>query len=292
MRVTFLIRKRQLPGTALHNAARYDADYLKAVGHASEVIATPEGDMLPVLDTDLVVIEGACWVPVEMVQKLTRKHRVIVRVHAAPAFLYFEFPGQSATDYCKACRALGVTIAYVSEELAERFNAAALPIVYPVGPLPEWEHSLTAAVHSVRADRVDIGAFGAMRPLKNHMGMLFDVIKARDTWFKDRAFYFHVNATRAEDRGHYILGELKSVCRETGIHLVGHDWIEPAKFKAEVIPSMTVGMFGTFAESFCLTAADFVAAGVPSVLSNSIPWAGIRGSLVDQLYECIVRPHE
>jgi hypothetical protein len=73
------------------------------------------------------------------------------------------------------------------------------------------------------------------------------------------------------------------------------EWRNPEDFRHFVAPSMSVGMFGSYAESFCLTAADFVSAGVPCVLSCHIPWA-YQGcptdvnSLANKLHECLMLP--
>lgn len=271
MRVTFLIRERQLPGTAMHNAAAYDADYLKSIGHATALFIAPEGDRLPdltLLESDLVIIEGAGWVPLDRINRLlTRGIRVIVRVHAAPEFLYYEFPGVSVSAYIERVKAAGALVGFVSPELADLWpGGVRLPICYP----------LPSAVPDVPlygyGNPVHIGCFGAIRPLKNHTGQLLAVSEARNTWFKGTEFYFHVNSDRIEGAGH-VLAELREIGRALSISIVGHSWLPPAEFRTDVIPQMTLGMFGSFAESFCLTAADFVAAGIPSVLGSHILWA-------------------
>lgn len=279
MRVTFLIRERQLPGTAMHNAARYDQAHLDSLCHNAQVIAVPEGDRLPQVGSkgELVVIEGAGWVALDQVARLvSRGASVIVRCHAAPEFLYYEFPGPvPTTTYLEQARDAGATLGFVSAELAGRFKGTYLPIHYPVGPYRAFKR---------RSDeQVDVGCFGAIRPLKNHMGELVAIARAQV--IEGGPFAMHINSTRVEGCS-TILPELKAAAKAFGVNLVCHDWQEDFRSLAR---TMTVGLFGSFAESFCLTAADFVAESIPAALCGHIPWAeGARGTDVASLSTSLI----
>lgn len=289
MTVTFLIRDRQLKGSALQNAARYDAAYLNNRKIQASVLALGEGDTLQPYSSydigDVVIIEGAGWVTPEVIRMMRRAaKRVIVRVHAAPEFLYFERPGTSAVKYIREARELGAEIAYVSDRLAAQLGGTYLPINYPVGS-PSLD--LQTDVRTL-----NVGCFGSIRPLKNHVGQLIALGAARGH-IKQRNVRFHINSTRIEGTG-FILAELEHLAHELEIPLVKHDWHDTEYFRASVIPQMQLGLFGSFAESFCLTAADFVAAGVPSVLSKHIPWAQSRhcGTDTESIAQSIVRALE
>lgn len=292
MRVTFLIRKRQLPGTALENAANYDAAYLQSRGVTAQVIAVPEGDMVmpDQLAGETVVVEGAGWVPVGMLEKLIRRDcSVIVRVHAAPEFLYSELPGTTITPYLNAAQLVGARLGFVSKKLARWMDGEYIPIRYPVA---DWTGRSNGPT---RTDGdIHLGAFGAVRPLKNHFGQMVAAAKTKGVWWPERRFYFHINATRIEG-GPGIVEELEAFGRRVGIALIRHSWEDPDVFKDKVIPLCNVGMFASFAESFCLTAADFVSANVPCVLSRHIPWsvAGCptdTGGIANALWSAIERP--
>lgn len=43
MRITFVVRQRSMPGTALQNAARYDAEFLARQGHDVRIVEVHEG---------------------------------------------------------------------------------------------------------------------------------------------------------------------------------------------------------------------------------------------------------
>lgn len=294
MRITLLNFERQLAGTALHNAAGYDAAYLTQAGHAAtrESISLDNvGDRFAwaeIAASDLVVIEGACWAPLTMLQWLSSHGvTVVVRVHAAPEFLYSEFPGMCAVDYIRKCWAAGIMTGFVSAELAERFDSEALPIVYPDSPPP-------ARVDLRTLEYIRVGAFGAIRPMKNHIGQLLALGEAKSRWFGHQSFSFHINSTRIEgDTG--VLSELRHLAEVLGIRLACHPWESQEHFKATVIPSMDMGMFASLAESYCITAADFVSAGKPVVLGKHIPWAFAGcGSTVAEISEavrlCITEP--
>jgi glycosyltransferase involved in cell wall biosynthesis len=154
-----------------------------------------------------------------------------------------------------------------------------LPINYPI--TNQWGTYSRPGVKGF-----DVGCFGSIRPLKNHVGQLLALGAARGH-IKQPHVYFHINSTRIEGTG-FILTELEELARELDIHLVKHDWIPTETFKSDIIPSMDLGLFGSFAESFCLTAADFVAAGVPSVLSSHIPWASGCDTDTEALTSAIV----
>jgi hypothetical protein len=74
MTVTFLIRDRQLKGSALQNASRYDAAHLNSQKIQASVLALGEGDTLQPYTShdigDVVVIEGAGWVTPEVIRMM------------------------------------------------------------------------------------------------------------------------------------------------------------------------------------------------------------------------------
>lgn len=269
MNITFLIRHREVP-TALRNAAAYDARFINGLGHSATVVSIPEADVFPRLNgnSDLLIVEGAGWMPVEVLAKVQRAGcRVVVRVHAAPAFIHWEFAGTSTSFYITQCKAAGIGVGFVHPMLAEIYPGTdSLGICYPV---PSEMPALT------RHDdfrQVDVGCFGAIRPLKNQLAQLYAVALAQKTWFKHFDFFFHINSTRVEGDG-YILGEIKQAAKDLCIRLVCHDWESKEDFKESLAGNLSIGMCASLAESFCLTAADLVTAGVPTVLSYHIPWA-------------------
>lgn len=295
MRVTFLIRERQLPGTALHNAAAFDAAFLRNESEwydtSIKVFGRPSISNLGEPKPDIQIVEGGCWYPLDELTKLKKAGvRPIVRIHAAPEFLHFEHPGSCATEYIAECKAAGITVGFVSKDLAVAFEGPWMPINYPVPSAPR-----TIPFRSTGHERVDVGCFGAIRALKNQIPQLLAVSHARYLYFPGRKFFFHINADRTEMEGREILRELKAIGKSLGIDVVGRSWSAPEEFKGTVIPSMTFGMCASLAESFCLTAADFVSAGKPLVLSGHVPWAPTYtkdtvSAMTAGIRECLISP--
>jgi len=284
MRIVFLIRKRTIPGTAIANAASYDCGFLAQRHHMAEVITVNESDEVRFVEKpDVIVIENAGWVPPAQIAGWVKCNiAVIVRVHAAPEFLYYEMPGMCTTSYIAECEGAGAKIAFVSSALAQVFKGIHLPITYPMRELRE---PVNTGWH------IHIGMFGALRPLKNHIGQMLAVAQVKAD-FPNHHWHVHINSTRIEDRGSCILPELKALARRFDIDLVPHAWEEPHTFITSVVPAMTAAICASMAESFCLTAADFVSRGVPTVLGHGIPWAGAHATknIAGKLSECLLHP--
>lgn len=265
MKVLLLIRKRAIPGTAIHNATRYDAAYLDGQGieaHVQVIDTSVKAQSIAL--ADVIIVEGAGWMPIDALKALSS--RVLVRVHAAPEFLYYEYPDTCASGYLNRCLAEGIGVGFVAEELVSIFKGSrALGITYKLPftrCLYEYEMDKSRPLH--------VGCFGALRPLKNHIGQFLAVAKFSAQ--TGRECVFHIISSRAEEQGGRILAELRALSITHGVTLVGHTWEAPGEF-SKLVDSMDVGMCASLAESFCLTAADFVAAGKPCILSQHIPWA-------------------
>lgn len=119
---------------------------------------------------------------------------------------------------------------------------------------------------------LDIGCFGAIRPLKNHLlQAIVSVVFAENIGKKLR---FHINAGRMEMKGEPVLHNLQGVfehLHNKGHQLVSHDWTDRDGF-LKICSEMDIGMQVSFSETFNIVGADFLSQGVPLVGSNEIPW--------------------
>jgi len=119
---------------------------------------------------------------------------------------------------------------------------------------------------------IDIGCFGAVRPLKNHM---VQAVAALD--FANRIgkkLRFHVNAGRIEMNGGPVINNLKGFFEQladTGHQLINHQWTPREQF-LELCASMDIGLQVSFSETFNIVGADLISQGVPLVGSSEIPW--------------------
>ena len=123
-------------------------------------------------------------------------------------------------------------------------------------------------------DCIDIGCFGAVRPLKNHLLQAFGAIEFAEKIGK--RLRFHINAGRIEMQGGPALANLKGLFQQISDHgheLVNHQWTPREQF-LELCATMDIGMQVSFSETFNIVGADIVSQGVPLVgTAGEIPWA-------------------
>lgn len=117
---------------------------------------------------------------------------------------------------------------------------------------------------------IDIGCFGAIRPMKNQMQQaVAAAMYADEMGLKMR---FHMNGSRTEQRGDQVLKNIVAFLHGTGHELILHGWYPHHEF-VQLVRKMDVGMQVSFSESFNIVAADFVANDVPIIVSEDIRWA-------------------
>jgi hypothetical protein len=123
-------------------------------------------------------------------------------------------------------------------------------------------------------DWVDVGCFGAVRPLKNHLLQAFGAIEFAERIGK--RLKFHINAGRIEMQGGPALNNLKGLFQQISDHgheLVNHQW-RPREDFLELCATMDLGMQVSFSETFNIVGADLISQGVPLVgTAGEIPWA-------------------
>jgi hypothetical protein len=123
-----------------------------------------------------------------------------------------------------------------------------------------------------KSDVINIGCFGAIRPLKNHMVQAMGALKFADRIGKK--LQFHVNAGRIEMQGGPAINNLKSTfvhLYDSGHRLINHEWT-PREGFLELCSQMDIGLQVSFSETFNIVGADIISQGVPLVGSCEIPW--------------------
>ena len=123
---------------------------------------------------------------------------------------------------------------------------------------------------------LNVGCFGAIRPLKNQLVQAMAAIKYAEN--QGSTLHFHINSTRVEG-GAEVLKNLRALFFCSGHRLVEHVWHSHRAFQC-VLERMDVAMCVSLSETFCIVAADAVSLGVPLVCSSEVPWAS-KGSVVD-----------
>jgi glycosyltransferase involved in cell wall biosynthesis len=115
---------------------------------------------------------------------------------------------------------------------------------------------------------VNIGCFGAIRPLKNQLIQAFAAIRfANDEGKKLR---FHINGSRVEGKAEPNIKNIRELFKSQTTHeLVEHTWMDHDQF-VEVIKEMDMTMQVSFSETYNIVAADAIAALVPVITSDEI----------------------
>lgn len=271
--------------TGLFNSANFVSDMLNENGIESVTeIARDNNDIdrLVTRHRPTHVIIEALWVIPEKFIILSKLHPAvtwIVRLHSETPFIANEgiamkWVGQLAAlpNVVISCNSkrmydemsfyVGVTMNWCQTEVDNK--VVFLPNYYP----------MTRVCHpKFEKDKIDIGCFGAIRPLKNHLMQALAAIKYGD--LVGVPVRFHINSGRIEGRGEPILSNLIEMFKHVeaeGHELVMHSWKNHDEF-LELCSYMDIGMQVSFSETFNIVAADMLVAGVPLVMSGEIPWA-------------------
>ncbi len=301
-RVLFVLKHRETPygeggwgdgapggpplSSGLFNSARFVCEMLQDAGVAAHLVHVADNNAIHreivAFRADVVVIE-AFWVVPDKFDELARacpNVRFVVRNHSEAPFLanegigfdwtlaYTERPNVSIS--CNAPRMLEETRFLVStkhptwswDEVCARvpllMNYYPLPAEIPLRPARE-------------RDTLEIGCFGAIRPLKNHIAQAIAAMKVAERLGK--RLRFHVNAGRVEGGAAAILANLRKLFAHFDRHeLVEQPWAPHDAFK-RLVTGMDLVAQCSFSETFCIVAADAAAANVPIVVSSEVPWA-------------------
>jgi hypothetical protein len=134
---------------------------------------------------------------------------------------------------------------------------------------------------------INIGCFGAIRPLKNQLLQALAAIQFAKEIGKNLNFW--VNASRIETGGQPILKNLQQLFDIAGHHLIELHWCEPEEFLDLLQNHMDIGMQVSLTETFNVVNADYVTAGVPSVVSKEITWASDWNRAADNSLDSMVK---
>jgi hypothetical protein len=278
-KVLFLCKRRQsssgYPGVSfgLINSATFVADYLRSHGVRAEVHqVTDANDVdreVSNFNARVVVLE-ALWVTPEKLRELatmprhTSHNRLwVVRVHSRLPFLANE---GVAVEWLRAYASIpNVLIAPNTEELAGDLQFLGVPSLYLPNVVVQPEYVPNPLTKS---KYVDIGCFGALRPMKNHLAQAVAALEFAETIH--RRLRFHINV-EPENDGAPVLKNLRSLFAGSNHRLVEQPWVSHAPFLG-LVHKMDLGMQVSLSETFNIVAADFVSAGVPVVVSPDIAW--------------------
>lgn len=299
IRVLFILKRRELPysqaadtyATELSSGLVHSVRFIVDVLHRSGVECT-WAQVTDNNDIDRVVhqykpshvIIEALWVVPEKFPILRQLHpdvQWIVRLHSEIPFLANE--GIALDWITRLAVQENVSIAANSEyAYRDVFNLLRtahpdwddhtlfskvlyMPNTYPLQQLRQRPGS-----RSPKSDALHVGCFGAIRPMKNTLLQAVAALHYAES--VGRTLYFHVNGDRSEQGGGEALKNIRALFRATGHFLVEHPWLDHTQFLA-LLREMDLSLAVSLSETFCIVAADSVAAGVPLVVSDEIEWA-------------------
>jgi hypothetical protein len=231
-----------------------------------------------------VIIE-AYWVVPEKFEILTRLHsgvKWIIRNHSELPFLASE--GMAIDWTVRYVQYPNVVVSGNSPRVLAEMRTI-IKHSYPEWSWEEVEGKVWFLSNFYRAygrerqeglpdsEFINVGCFGAIRPLKNHLLQAVAAMKFAERVGKK--LRFHINATRVEGNANAALNNLRKLfghATASGHQLVEHGWLDHKKFVAMLRHQIDIGMCVSHSETFCIVAADLVTSGVPVVASEEVPW--------------------
>lgn len=261
--------------SGLFNSATFVRNYLRSIGIESELTPVVDSNGIDKIVTDYnpdIVIIEALWCPPGKFEELLKiprhkNRRWIIRIHSKAPFLANE---GLATKWIIQYANLGLEIAPNTEELTKQFDSSLpfgkftyLPNIYHADPFRK------GAKENQDFDYIDIGCFGAIRPMKNTYQQALAAIDFASNIGKK--LRFHVNSSRVEQNGNNVLKNLEALFEYSEHELVHHRWYKHNDF-LEAVSQMDMCMQVSFSESFNIVTADSVTAKVPVVCSEDISW--------------------
>ncbi len=289
LRVLFILKNRLYtwgqsghPSSGLKNSVTYIHEMLLNEGITSKIVHVVDNNCIDRVVSEFkpthCVIE-AYWVVPEKFQVLRPLHpkvKWIIRNHSEIPFMAME--GMTMDWTLRYLLEKNVSVACnspVANDSIRVIGEAAYPRSirpHQTPLLPNYypdDHFVPA--HGGRGPILNIGCFGAVRPLKNHLLQAVAAIRAAETM--GVPLRFHVNTSRVEGQAHPVVNNLRGLFSHMPRHqLVEHGWMDLPEFR-ELSAQMDVVMQVSFSETFNFVAADAVSMGTPIVVSSEIPWA-------------------
>ena len=294
--------------TGLFNSASFMVDMLTDMGIDAKIEVAIDNNCIDRLVTahkpDIVIIE-ALWVVPDKFTVLSKLHptvKWVIRLHSELPFLAgegmaFDWLGEYITNPnvyigVNAPRMLNETKIYLQCKQQWSDSETDNRIFYLPNYYPQM---FKDKIYNTDKDVIDIGCFGAVRPLKNHMIQALASIKFADNIGKK--LNFHINADRMEMKGEPVMANLKSIFQHLanrGHRLVLHTWTDRDTF-LELCGTMDIGLQVSFSETFNIVGADIISQGVPLVGSIEIPWIDelytARAQYTDEIYKALILTH-
>jgi hypothetical protein len=257
--------------TGLNNSVKYVVTMLQSIGIRADYVAVADNNAIDAAVTKYQpthVIVEALWVVPAKFQVLLPRHPGVfwnVRLHSEVPFISFE---GIAMEWLFAYLKAGLTISANSTRMQSALTDITskriqyTPNYYPLQPL--MKHS------GLPADKlIDIGCFGAIRPLKNQLAQAVAAIEfCRQHALTMR---YHINADRVEGGALAVLHNIQALFANSKHQLVEHGWMDTPSY-LQLLATMDLVLQVSFSETFNLCSADAAIANCPLVTSREVSW--------------------
>ena len=280
-RIIFICKKRSTYGVSygLLNSCRFLCNALDATGHECKIVEVNDNN-----DIDREVSQfkpthcfiEALWVVPSKFEVLIPLHPTVkwfVRLHSNSPFLSSE---GIAMDWLVKYFALGIKypqfkVACNAQKLVNDLEGSfdMKPVYAPNVYMPKEGLDTPPQPIPSCDTAINIGCFGAIRPLKNQLIQAMAAIAFSNQL--GRQLNFHINSGRIEANGEAILRNIQALFASTGNILTVHDWLDWDQF-IQLVRTMDLGLQVSMSETFDIVAADFAYVNVPIIGSKEIEW--------------------
>jgi hypothetical protein len=303
-KILFICKKRNDfygPSFGLINSCKFIVNELTAHGIKAKVVVVNDNNDIDREVTQYhathVFIE-ALWVVPEKFEELIPLYPKVqwyVRIHSKIPFLANE--GNAIhwlREYNKlSCVYPTLHIASNSEEVVDTFKCdynidmSYFPNIYHPDDYTFSDKFDSTHEHGTphHKDILDIGCFGAIRPMKNHLNQAMAAIAFGNKI--NKKIHFHINSDRCEQKGDNVLKNLIYTFKDTQHKLIFNPWMEHKDF-IEMVKKMDFGLQVSLSETFNIVAADFVWNNIPLIGSDEILWLDRRYKANPNSVESIV----
>lgn len=291
VRILFIKKQRESYGhhhcepvelsAGLANSIRWLVDALNKNGIVAEAVQVVDNNCIDREVTRFnpsVVIIEAFWVVPEkfdILKSLHPKVTWVVRNHSEVPFFANEGVG---FEWTQGYYHRGVEVCANSDRMLEAVQIFAAsegfdrgqfwygPNVYPVDGFKSG--------NTLNPDHpsLNIGCFGAVRPLKNQLQQALAALNFGNKIGK--SINFNISSTRVEQHGDEALRNIRALFKRSLHHkLIERPWHTHEQFLG-LMKSMDISMQVSFTETFNLVSADAVSQGVPVVVGPEVSWLG------------------
>lgn len=212
-----------------------------------------------------VMFEGM-WVDeagFRRIKALFPNTELFVHIHSHVAFLTAE---AMAFHNLKMYQTMGVKVVFNNYKTMAALNlknSLFLPNIYTC--------HFYDRILGTDSGTINIGCHGSLRPLKNQVLQAACAIQYAE--ISGKKLNFHMNLDRSENSGVDVHASLKGLFSLYPNHtLVNDPWLRQYDF-IQACRKLDLGMQISMSETFNLVSADYVAAGIPILVSSEIDWA-------------------